>query len=248
MQPVTVLKMIADAMEEIGALDVAFNEYPTSSEATRVLRRLNFMLGQWSGSSLMARGTIAEPFSLVAGKAAYTIGVGGDFNTQKPVKVLGGFVRDQYGVDSPIGVIDKMEYDYLQDKVLSPARPVGVCYDPGPTQQASQLGVIYVYYPPDNSGPYTLYLEQSKMLTSVGINDILYFEDTYFNAILYGLAENIWRMFHGNDPIPGDIIKHAEEAKATIQSMNATNPISYTDVPGGRAGGHYDVYTDTYTQ
>jgi hypothetical protein len=249
MQPVTVLHLITLALEEVGALDGAFNEAPRPAEANRALVRLNFMLGSWSGTSLMARGTISEAFPLTAGKSAYTIGIGGDFNTSKPMKVTGGFVRDQYGVDTPIGTIQKMEYDGLQDKLTSPARPVAVCYDPGPTQQTIQLGVIYVYYPPDNSGPYTLFLEQDKTLTSVGLQDILHFEDPYFHAIMYNLAEGLWRPFHsGGEPIPIDITSHAERAKRTIESMNARNVISYVDLPGTRGGGQYNILSDTYNQ
>ena len=244
MTPTTALDIIILAMEEIGALDGAFGEKPTAAESARCLVRLNFMLGSWSGSSLMARGTIQEVFTLTGGKASYTIGIGGDFNTSKPIKVLGGFLRDQYGTDTPIGTITKMEYDSLIDKVNSPGRPVGVCYDPGPTQQITQLGVIYVYYPPDTSGPYTIYLEMDKVLTSVGLNDVLRFEDPYMSAIMYNLAEALWRPFHGNDPLPVDIAVHAKHARGVIETMNATNVVAYTDLPGSKGGGRYDIYTD----
>jgi hypothetical protein len=220
LRPTTVKRMIALAMEEIGALDGAFSEEPTAAETVRVHTRLDFMLGLWSASSLMVRGTIQEAFPLVAGQAFYTIGIGGQFNTSKPIRVTGGFVRDQYNYDTPITTFTKLEYDGFQDKLLSPARPIGVCYDPGPTQQTSQMGGIYVYYPADNSGPYTLFLEQYKALTSVGINDILCFEDPYLLAIMYCLAEIIWRPFHGSAPIPQDITRHAKEAKQTIKAWN----------------------------
>ena len=241
--------MITLAMEEVGALDGAFNEQASPAEANRALTRLNFMLGFWSGSALMARGTIAEAFPLVAGKAAYTIGIGGDFNTSKPARVTGGAILDQYGVSTPIGTFTAEEYDGFQDKFNSPARPIGVYYDPGPTQQSSQIGIVNVYYPPDNSGPYTLYLRQDKVLISVKLADILYFEDFYFQAIMYNLAESLWRPFHSNgEPIPSDIVRHAATARAAIESLNARQQIAYTDLPGARGGGTYNIYDDMINQ
>ena len=247
MAPITVIQMITLAMEEIGALDGAFSEQPTSAEAGRALIRLNLMLGEWSGGTLMARGTIEEAFPLVAGQVPYTIGIGGQFNTSKPVRVTGGFIRDQYGVDSPLGTITADEWDGLIDKLTSPARPIAVYYDPGPTQQISQMGVINVYYPPDNSGPYTMFLRQDKALTSVGLQDILYFEDAYFKAIMYCLAEMLWRPFHsGSEPIPPDILRHARDAKRTIETWNHRQFVSDTGLPGTSGPGVYDIYNDSY--
>ena len=240
----TVTDVIKDAMGIIGA--IAMDEAPSASEMQICLRALNVMLDHWSAHKLMIRASVMENFPITQSVAAYTIGSGGTFNTSKPYDILYGFTRDQNKNDRNLEVITKQQYDSYEDKTISSSCPDYLAYDPGVTQQSSQLGTIYLYPFPDRS-VYTLYIASHKMLTDfTGITDTVTFEPVYSEALSYNLAVRIWRRFRPiNQDIPLDIIHFAEDSLRTIQRLNSTIPRASMDLPGQKSGTGYNILSDT---
>lgn len=237
---ITAGKLITLAMDTIGALNL--DETPTPAELSNGLTRLNMMLDAWSIDNLMLMGAIMESFALTAGKGAYTIGIGGDFNTAVPSAISDAFIRDGANQDTPLDIITQDAYNAIADKNASQGRPERLYYDKGPTQQTAPLGLLWFYPVPDTS--YTLFMGQQKALTELTtVNDTVSFQTAYYEALLYNLALRLYRSFfkHGRS-IPGDIIGLAKESKETIERMNYVKVRITSDFPGERGG--YDITTD----
>jgi hypothetical protein len=222
-------------------------EAPAADEMADALQFLTFMLHSWGARKLMIRSITEEHFPLTVNIGSYTIGSGGAFNTTKPIKITGGFVRDSGNMDTPLAILTKAEWDAYEDKAISIARPDSLYYDPGAAQQTTQLGTVHLYCIPDGSSTYNLYINSTKLFTDyANINANLTFEPPYELAIVYELAILLWRQYHkASVPVPRDVYEIANEAMHTVEAMNATRVVAKTDLPGQKTG-VYNIYTGDY--
>jgi hypothetical protein len=244
----TALDIIRAAMEDVGA--VFIDDTLPDSEAQLGLRRLNWMLSTWAINGLMVRATKLDPFALTGGKYAYTIGISLDFNTSKPIDIVRAFVRDTNDIDYPMDVISRDEYEALDDKAFTSARPTKLYYDPGDTQQATQTGTVNLYPIPDAAGPYTLYIDQYKTLAEFSaITDVVTFEKAYYEALLYNLEQRLWRVYNNDGkPVPHDLLRDARRSMRDIENLNSRNArqmIMRTDIPGTKPGS-FNIYSQDY--
>ena len=207
------------------------NETADIMHYNTVKRTCNFMMDSWSGSTMMVRAALLENFPVTAGVSSYTIGSGATFNTAKPVEIVNAYIRDSYGVDYDLEIINKDRLDALPDKSYVSSRPIALNYDPGQSQQSSQKGTITLYYTPD--ADYTVYLESFKYLTEfVNLTDIVTFEPAYFKCIVWNCAQDVWMKFWPNKPLPTLIQHTARASKQIVMAMNHEIPTSVCDVPG----------------
>ena len=239
----TALDIIVASMKLVNA--IAIDEAPTLSEQATCLQVLNIMIDSWSASNLMIRSTTLDQLALVPKKFQYTIGIGGDFNTTKPISISTAFLRDATNIDTPFAMLNQMEYNSLVDKDIAVTRPDSLYYDPGFTQSATpSSGTIYLYPIPDASSVYTLFLESFKYLTEfTSVTDTVTFEPAYYEALVYNLAMRIFRMFHSSAvAVPNDIVVMARESKRIVERMNSTMVTAGFDLPGKASV--YNIYTD----
>lgn len=241
---ITVGDMIKAQLRLIGAIEK--NETPTADEMNDALQANNMMLDSWSARNLLVRSTVLENFPLVAGTYHYTIGTGQTFNTTKPVKVVEAFYRDSSSIDQPIEVVSYDLYDDDSDKTVASGPPVELFYDPGVAQQATQKGDIYLNPVPDSA--YTLYLRQQKMLTEFSsLTATVTFDPAYYRAIKFNGAMEIYREYHQHaKPLPGDLVALARESMRIVENMNAVPLVAGTDLPTGKVGGTYNIYSDSF--
>ncbi len=246
--------IIKEAMGVIG--ETSIDETPTASEMNMCLRVLNMMIGRLSANRLILRSTVTDSLLLTPGVCHYVMSSQvitgltgyGYFPTSvgKPIKIISAFIRDNNGIDTPVNIIEKQEYDSYIDKSFSSARPYSLNYDPGVTQQVSHYGVLSLYPIPDNTLPYTLFIESDKYLTSlVNLTDTVTFEDAYYEFLVYNLAVRLFRRFNDDSKImPVDIISIAKSSRETIETMNAVQVTSSMDIPGNVVT--YNIFNDTY--
>ncbi len=95
--------IVTEALQEIGA--IALEESPTAAESNAVLIQLNDMLDMWNTERLAVYNIEPEVFPYVANQGTYTIGPGGDFDTDRPVKIEAAYSRDSAGNDYKIGEV-----------------------------------------------------------------------------------------------------------------------------------------------
>lgn len=247
---ILVQDIITLAMSGCGAARIG--ELPAPHELKFGVQLANIMLAEWSIEHCMLRQIVQEGFPLVLNQASYTIGDSAsyDFHTDKPISITGGFIRDEYGIDTPLNIVSRDTYDSYQDKQFSAARPISLYYDPGAAQQASPpgYGTIYLYYMPDGSVTYTLYINSDKYLTEFSsYSDQVTFESAYYAALVANLTAHMFRHFHGPKvPIPNDISDRAMSTKNRIMALNNKVVTARMDVPG-RAVGLYNIYTGVQT-
>lgn len=239
---VTAGQLISLCLDTIGAVNI--DETPTPGELSSGLMRLNMMIDAWSVDNLMLLGAIMEQFPLTAGTANYTIGPTGTFATSRPSAITTAFIRDGNNLDTGLDVVSLDEWNSYEDKDFSSARPTALYYDPGVTQQATFLGVLWLYPIPDASTPYTLFIGEEKPLTEFSnLDDIVTFQPAYYEALLYNLAVRIYRSFFKHSkPIPPDVVDLAREAKRVIERMNDNRVHMQSDFPAKK--GTYNIYTD----
>lgn len=124
---------------------------PTTDEYAIGLEALNAMMDAWRNDGLTSVAFQDEPFSLVAAQASYTIGTGGNFNTNRPVKIERAYLVDSNSVSTQIQLVNSDEYTSIIAKTSSSPIPFLLYYAPD-----MPLGHIYLY--PVPTATYTLHL------------------------------------------------------------------------------------------
>ena len=79
--------LISSALRTVGI--ISSGETPSAAEASDGLSVLNMMIESWSADNLSLFQLKREVFELVPNKGEYTVGIGADFNTSRPMTVLG---------------------------------------------------------------------------------------------------------------------------------------------------------------
>lgn len=177
--PISVLTLITSSMRLIGA--VASGEDITPEEANDALLTLNDLLENWSVEKLSVWGALNQTFNLVAGQSTYTIGVGGNFNTGRPVAVDAGYTVFG-GVSYDLTPMNQYEYNSISIKTMQNQIPERMLY-----VNNFPLGQLTFWPVPTTNSPVTLTI--GRVLTSpVTITDSLTGPPGFLKALRYCLA------------------------------------------------------------
>jgi len=191
------------------------------AEYTDALESCNMMLALWATKGLVVHHTITEQLSLIANQGSYTIGADGNFDTSRPNRLVGGFVRDSNNNDYPISIIDREEYNGLTNKNTTGIPRKLYIYPAFP------LSTIYVYYVPDVN--YTLSLDSLKPITVLELDSTLNLPPEYEEAIKWNLAVRLAPDYK-QAPRP-DVIELADNAYKALSTQPI--PLAYCEgVPG----------------
>jgi hypothetical protein len=174
---------------------------------------LNMMIEQWSLEDLMCYYIKSNTFSTAVGSSSYTIGVGGDCDTDRPIVIKSAFCRDTS--DAPLAIITDTDYQNIPDKTQQ-GLPNYLYYQP-----VQPLGVIYLYPVPD--AIYTISVSQLTQLTKFSeLRHELTLPPGYLKALIWNLAIEIAPEYgKATDEIT---LKKAVEAKALIKVKNNIIP------------------------
>jgi hypothetical protein len=189
----------------------------TANELSDGLESLNSMLEAFSIERLMVYQILEENFPLVAGTANYTIGVGGTFNTTRPVKIESAFLRDSSSIDYPLQIINNEAYDSVTLKTTS-SRPQYLFYDP-----IYPLAYVRLMYVPQYAD--TIYINSWKQLQQFtdGTTSIA-LPPGYLRMIVYNLAIEM-NAEYGTKLAP-EVVAIATQSKGALKRLNAPSPIS----------------------
>lgn len=208
----TVFDVIVSAMQNIGA--IAIEEVPTAAEAQSAFNDLNNMIQMWNTESLMIYDIVTEVFPYVAGQSVYTMGTGGNFNTNRPVRIEGAWTRDSQGNDYSMQVTENFEdYASIVSKYTTSTLPT-ILYDDGnfPLKNLT-------LWPVPSSGAFSLVLWSWKAIMSFSnLTDVLSLPPGYQTAIEFGLSVYISPKY--GKPITPDLARMAAESKAQIKRIN----------------------------
>lgn len=226
----TVSELIKASYANLGVGDVESSLSPAMME--QGLKSLNAMIGSWSRKRLVIRSIITESFPLIVSQSVYTIGLGADFNTTWPFQILDAFIRDASGIDYPVNIITREQYNSISVKTVD-GRPEYLYYDPQyPT------GVIRLYYVPDETD--TLYIDSQKVITSFAdLDTAITLPPEYEEALEYNLSTRLAPKT--SSPVPPEVAMLASSSYGVLN----TQPIDPAKFDGAFATrGVYNIYSD----
>lgn len=220
----TVRDLITDSLKELGAIGIG--ETPTADEIQDGLTVLNNLLDTWRTESLMVYGINENVFPYVGGQNVYTIGIGGDFNMERPQTIESAFNR-QVGTSSTndYKIFTTNNYEVYADIVAKnvPANLVFVLwYNAG-----VPLGTITCWPTPTDSN-FSLVLWTWQVIQEfTSIDDEIVLPRGYKRALTFNLAIDLSGRY-GRNPM-ASTISGAIESKAQLKRMNTVVPLMSVD-------------------
>lgn len=211
----TALSIIKSAMRKGGIL--VKSETPDADEANDALESLNDLLASLSNDSMLATSRVLESFPILSGVSNYTMGSGGDFNTQRPIKLISAYVR--------VGTIDYM-LDIVTDENYAsiPLKSTGSIPQHINYTNAYPLSTIRLF--PMPASGYTLFLLSEKELSSFTLNQTVDLPPGWKRMLVYNLAVELCAEY--GQSVPAEVEMIARESKAAIrQAIMTARPMQW---------------------
>lgn len=201
----TAQDIVLKAFRKAGILTM--NETPTADMINDAIDALNDMLASWAAEhSLLCYARTWETFTLTGSQYKYTMGSGGNFNTTRPLAIVGSYIRIGSS-DLNVAVIpDKI---YNEDIVVKTAPGVTewLTYD-----NAYPLCNVYLY--PAPSGAYPLFLLTEKALSSFSQNDTVDLPPGWERALVFNLPNDIAGDY--GQEVPDSVQAMAAQSKSAL--------------------------------
>ena len=239
----TVYDLIRSTLRAIHA--VASGEPLDADEAMDAMQALNTLKGEWNSQGCTIYANVTENFPVAAGVAAYTMGPGGDWDTDRPEQIMdNAFVRDSGGTDYDVTRIGEDQYNGYSVKSTS-SRPSSMYLDP-----TWPLATLYFYPTPD--AVYYLYLSSIKPMPDfTSLQQVIQLPGQYLSAFKWNLALELAPEYERQ--ITPWLLKRAAESLRTVKTLNAALKLESTKLNvfgvGGVAGDvQYlqNIYSDVY--
>ena len=233
--------LIDAALKTLGVL--AAGETATAEESIDALLRLNDLIDSWSTENLLIPSKLREVFdlSVPSFQQTYTMGVGGNFNTPRPMKLENVNIQltaQSPVVEIPMEIMNQDEYAGVILKTIQSAFPLSLYAD-----NAFPLCNISVW--PVPTAACSLVTYSWKPLTEIAtLTTALSLPPGYQRALRLMLAVELAAEF--GKALPPELTTMAGEAKATIKRMNTQAKYLRVDNALQAQGRVYNWRTDGY--
>lgn len=241
--PRTANAIITQALKKSGVLGQG--QIASAEDMNDALLDLNQMLAQWRTQRWLVF-RLADVSVVSTGAQTYTVGLGGNFNIQRPAQIASGFFRQLSPTAGPVGYVDyqmiiirsREDYNRIALKQM-PAFPQMIYYD-----NTYPLGTLHVW--PIVSTNFEIHiaclqdLEQFDSLTQV-IN----LPPEYDAALMWNLAARLRPSYQ----LDSDKTVTAMAKVALNVIRNATDQVPLAQIDPaltGTNGARYDMYSDTF--
>ncbi len=228
----TALDVITRALRLVNV--VADAELPTSDEANDALESFQEMVDSWNADRLTVYSIKSADFPLTLNQQSFTMGPGGNFDTDRPPKIVGMSVILLTAPANPVEIpIDMYSWSDWQTKI--PVKAVNgtfpqVCYD----DQGMPLRTLNFWpIPSANLNNVRIY-SWAPLVWPATLQTILNFPPSYARAFRYNLAIELAGEFGAQ--IPQSVAKIATDSLAALKTMNAPDLELVSDLlpmPGG---------------
>lgn len=227
--PTTALEIMGDALALVNAVGV--DQTLSAKEVSDCLRGFNNLLELFATRNLAVYGATNQTFTTIAHQGSYTIGVGGDFNTTRPIRIEDAAFSTYQGIDYACKSMTQDEYNGIPIKTDEMQFPERFLY-----VNTYPLGTLYLYRVPSGAIPLTLPIStQLSQITSA--NASVSFPPGYTIAFTYTLAMMYAPMFGKRVSDYPDVVGIANEAYADISRANKRLPQMQFDSAFGGSGG-----------
>lgn len=196
-----------------------------ASEIADSLDNLNRMIDSWRTRSVNVYTIKIERFTLTPAQPSYTIGPGGDFVTDRPVRIERAniILAGSPEVRVPMQIIDDQQWAAIRVTQISTTLPLKLYCD-----GAFPESTIFLWPYPSAANDLELFSWQSLGVYATA-TDAFALPPGYEDAVVYSLAERLcalWRL-----PVTGDMAEQARRARTAIQALNTRANLQHTDVP-----------------
>lgn len=206
----TALELFRDALDLTDA--VGADQQLTAEELQVCLRTFNRLLDNWSTQSLAVYGLANQTFNTVNGQATYTIGVGGNWNTTRPIRIAELAYSVYNNVSFNCTAITQGQYDAIVNKTQTQQFPYFFLY-----VNENPLGQVTLWPVPNQVTPITFSIE--RVLTQItDVYTELVFPPGYEEAFEYNLAVRLASRF--STPIPPEVAAQAASSLGDIKKAN----------------------------
>ncbi len=219
----------------------------TAAELKDGIESLNRMIDSWSLEELMLYQVIREQFPLVSGQNPYSIGLGGDWDTTRPTKIVGAYLTLNNGsipVDYPMIVLNYDDYNSIRLKTLSTNFPGYLYYQPSFPIAEAYIYPIFSPNDPSTQGPAYVTITSWKPFDMV-VDPTAYIAlpPGYWEAIVFNLATRIAEEYQFD--MRPSTLQLAQAALKKIKRMNQRTPTLQTDVALMNTSQlRYNIYSD----
>ncbi len=234
----TAQQLITAAYRKSGA--ISSGQAPTASESTDGLEALNDLLTNWSEQNITIPYRNEDVFSLSPGKTEYTMGSGGDVDTDRPLSMAEAWLTDSVGENSYHFEITMMLREYVRSATTDiTTRPHRGWYEP-----VYPLGKLIIDANPDQT--YTLHvwsLKQLNEFSALSASSLL--PAAYDRAVIFNLALELAGEL--GSPMSVLNIKIASDSFKAIRNANMARRVNKLSVDSALVShGRYDIHSDGY--
>lgn len=200
---------------------------------------LNMMMAQWQRRRYMVY-QLVETVKQATGQLSYTIGIGGDFNIDRPSKIESAYFRQlnltPLPVDYPFTILRaKEDYDRISIKKLN-SFPQYLFYDSG-----YPLGNIFPWPVPNDQ--YEIHLTVMQQIQKFeNLSDLIVFPPEYKAALMWNLTLELYPFF--GLPVSQVVQGKAEASMRIIKEANAQIPLLQMPITLRSNKGTYNIYGD----
>lgn len=218
-------------------LVLSTQESLVSADITLGLDTLNTLLDSMWLESLAVYAIEQQTFTTTPNQASYTIGPAQTWNTTRPVRIVMA-VASYQGVDYPVNVIDRLQYDRIPYKQTS-GIPMVLFYD-----REYPTGTVYLYPAPTPAG-ITIRLNTYQQIQSFAdATDAIDLPPGYARMLINNLAVELAPDY--NKEVPAAVMMAARESKAAVKRNNRQDVVAQYDGALLYGSNAYNVYSDTY--
>lgn len=224
--PTTVRETLNAVLRKINAIQPG--EVPTDDDLSISLESLEQLVDSWSNDKLLIYTMNPYYFVATPGKQIYTLGPGGDWNTERPMQIQQAYVRYNAQVgsgdppvisfpsntaDLPIAIANDSQWASIPVKQLQTVFPT-ILYDDG----NYPLRNIYLYPIPNTTQVIALWLWQ-PLDNFTNLDDPIEFPPGYERALIYNMACELAPEF--GKSVPEDVLETAMDSKMALAAVNS---------------------------
>lgn len=228
----TAVKLIEQALGLIGVR--AAGETLDGDTVTDSLQALNDLIDSWATEAFYVYQVLNHAYTLSSNQQTVTIGPGGDIDVPVPFLIASGAFTRRSGIDYPIKICGRAEYNAIIMKTSGTSWPSVGCYE-----REYPLAKLLLWPLPSDAYELNLPLWYRLGEFASPAEDI-FLPPGYRRALTHSLAEELAPSF-GREP-SALLLKNAARARANVKRVNRSTPMLQARTPMD-SGERFNIYS-----
>lgn len=223
----TARDIITSSLRKLGV--VASGETPAAEELQDGLSALQRMLDSWSAGDLLPFPETQETFTLTPGKAEYTFGPGGDFDSVRPMDIVGISVIPSGSLEIPLTKLKFDQWRLIALKTVSATFPTEFYF------RLAWPKATAFFFPTPTEAKQIIVYSQKPFAAVTSLTSDIDFPPGFEEAIVYNLCLALADEF--GQAVTPLIAQKAATLLDTIRTANLARSVPYL-ASGSEYRGH----------